>query len=87
MDITGTTQLITATITQVGLRVLGALVPWIVGRALISHWQRVLSRIHTAHQPAISCSRTRGSGYRRSTWRMKSSASDSLGSRPEGANA
>jgi small conductance mechanosensitive channel len=44
MDVTGITQLITTTATQVGLRVLGALVLWIVGRALISMAVRLVSR-------------------------------------------
>ncbi len=44
MDITGITQVVVTTITQVGLRVLGALVIWIVGRALIAMAVRLVSR-------------------------------------------
>ncbi len=54
---------------------------------LTFHPQHVLSRVHIAHQRAISCSRARGSGYWRSTWRMKSSASASVGTRPDGGTA
>ena len=44
MDVSGITQLITTTVTQVGLRVVGALVLWIVGRGLISMAVRLVSR-------------------------------------------
>jgi len=44
MDVNGITQLITTTVTQVGLRVLGALVLWIIGRSLISMAVRLVSR-------------------------------------------
>jgi small conductance mechanosensitive channel len=47
MEVTGITQVITTTVTQVGLRVLGALVLWIVGRALISMAVRLVSRALT----------------------------------------
>ncbi len=44
MDLTRITQLITTTFTQLGLRVLGALVLWIVGRWLINMAVRLVSR-------------------------------------------
>jgi small conductance mechanosensitive channel len=44
MDVNGITQVIANTVTQVGLRVLGALVLWIIGRALISMAVRLVSR-------------------------------------------
>ena len=44
MDVTGIMQVITNTVTQVGLRVVGALVLWIVGRTLISMAVRLVSR-------------------------------------------
>jgi small-conductance mechanosensitive channel len=44
MDVNGITQTVVATVTQVGLRVLGALVLWIIGRALISMAVQLVSR-------------------------------------------
>src|SRR5215468_54339 len=44
MNVTGVTQLVVATVTSVGLRVLGAIVLWIIGRALISMAVRLVSR-------------------------------------------
>ena len=44
MDVTGITQVVVATVTQVGLRVAGALILWIIGRALISMAVRLVSR-------------------------------------------
>ena len=47
MDVTGITQLVVATVTSVGLRVVGALIIWLVGRALISLAVRLVSRALT----------------------------------------
>jgi len=44
MDIAGVTQLVVATVTTVGLRVLGAIVIWIVGRMLIGFAVRLVAR-------------------------------------------
>ena len=44
MDLTGISQLVVATVTSVGLRVVGAIVLWIIGRSLISMAVRLVSR-------------------------------------------
>src|SRR5215813_1503461 len=44
MNVAGIPQLIVATFTTVGLRVLGAILLWLVGRALISFAVRLVSR-------------------------------------------
>ena len=47
MDVTGISQLVVATVTTVGLRVVGALILWIIGRALINMAVRLVSRALT----------------------------------------
>ena len=47
MDFTGITQIVVATVTSVGLRVVGALIIWIVGRMLINMAVRLVSRALT----------------------------------------
>jgi len=44
MDVSGIRQLVVTTVTTVGLRVIGALILWIVGRALIGLAIRLVSR-------------------------------------------
>jgi small conductance mechanosensitive channel len=47
MDVTGITQVVVTTVTAVGLRVVGAIILWIVGRALISLAVRLVTRALT----------------------------------------
>ena len=47
MDVTGITQVVVTTVTAVGLRVVGAIILWFVGRALISMAVRLVSRALT----------------------------------------